>query len=546
MRGKVFGLLLAALAVAVGVSLFHLSGDPPGDGGPTPPKNGTATKDPGPDPDRVPEAPESSRGETGTTTRIELPEDVAVDHSEVLTIRGRVVEAGSGAPIDEAEVEILYPDGDEVSSATSGEDGRYEVAIEDGVPPALAFRCWADGYTIVSAEPRRVTREQRVMVVDFELASSFIVEGRVISAVDGTPVEGADVEIRSGLPLFEDDWDDGETDDSGYFRIEDIEDLPREGLDVVVEPIDHAPMVKRNLSLQPGQNVLRVDFTLYESITLVGVVTSRVNGQPIEDAMVSISSLDRDYEDDGEDEITDEDGSFELETDTLPLDGLYVLISADDHAAVRIDPVPAPDREGVIQLGTIALGPPVVVQGFVRNARNGAVVQGGDVYAFPVEAPGDEDSDYVDEELVDAQGRFELTLEYATPGAFDLIVESDGYEPSRQRVSVPAGAQMHQVQVDLEPVVILTGAVRRQVDNTPVPGAAVRVLTQGEEGDFSARTRADGRYRLELPASDLTRFSVVIESLGQRFLMGALTNPREGQFQLVKDFVVDVPARPGR
>lgn len=547
MGGKVFGLLLAALAVAVAVALFHLSGDPPSDAnGKKPPvTQGGEPTTPNQPPPKIKTGGSDPETTTPNVTRTELPDDVDVDHGATLKIRGRVTEMGTGEPIEDAEIEVLYPNGDDIAEGTSDANGQFEIMIEDGVPPVIAFRCWGDGYTVLGTVPRRVTRGQVEMTVDFELYGSYAIEGRVVSSRDGLPIEGADVEIRCAGALFQDDWDDAETDENGFFRIEDIEDLPREGIIVGVVPMDHAPMVKRDLSLKPGERVLRVDFGLYETLTITGKVVSKVTGLPIEDAMISVSSRDEEYEDDGEDEITEADGTFEMETDTLPLEGLYVVISAEDHAAVRIDPIPAPDASGRINVGQVALGGSVSIQGFVRNARNGTPVGGGDVYAYPVDAPGAEDSDYADEEIIDAQGRFEIRLEYATPDGFDLFVESDGFESAVQRVKVPPGALIHQVQVALEPVIVLRGTIFNKSNNQPVPGAMVRVLTQGDEDEeLTGRTRANGIYRVEIPNSeDLARFSIVVEAMGQRFLMGAVGSPAGGTFEVVRDFVIDVPAR---
>ena len=300
-----------------------------------------------------------------------------------------------------------------------------------------------------------------------------------------------------------------------------------------VDSSDHSPMIKRNLRVEPGQEVLRVDFQLWEELLITGTVMSSITGQPIEDAEISIASRDPEFIDDGEDELSDEDGTFEVPIDTLPYEDLFVLISAEDHAAVLIDPVPQPTRQGVIALGTIALGQSVTLRGVVRNGRTGAAVQGGDVYIYAATAPDRDDGDYVDTETIDSHGRFEAILEYCPAQGAEIFIDADGHEPTRMTLDIPQNVLQHEVVLDVEPIIMLRGTVRRKANNQPVPGAGVRVLVGAASSDEPfARCRADGSYRVALPAGDTTSYSVVIEAGGQRFPVGNLGRTPGGRNEL--------------
>lgn len=546
MNAKVFVLFLVLVAAVVGVAFVTFFDDEtPGDvgnldKGTETESTETVTKAPAVVPDRV--APVDRTGQTTPTRETAETGTPEFDPTGSLVVTGTVTDARSGVPIAAAEIVMVYPDGEEIESAESDEEGRYRLVVDEGIPSKVQFRCWADEYAIVPGQPMSVSKTARELTVDFVLHPWYRIEGRVVSARDGTPVEGADVEVRSLSPLFEDEWDDGETNEAGFYFIEDIEDLPREGIDVWIESTDHAPMVKKNLTIPPGTDVLRVDFVLWETLTVKGVVVSAANHQPIEDAEISAASPDPEFIDDGEDELSDEDGSFELELDSIPYEDIFVLVSADDHGAVRVADVPPPNAQGVIDIGTIALPGGTTIAGVVVNKKTGAPVRGGDLSIYALGAPDGEDGEYCDSELLESDGRFELELEYATPGRCEVFIEADDHFPLRTQIDIPPGVSRHDVRFEVEPVIRLRGVVRRKVDSSPVAGAKVRLLTSDEtQESLVGRAAADGTFVLELPSGEASRFGVVVEYIDKRFPFGKLPNPAPGSVDLFQDFVVDLP-----
>ncbi len=369
--------------------------------------------------------------------------------------------------------------------------------------------------------------------------------GRIIAAKDGAPIEGAEVEIRSTSALFEDDWDSSEeSTPNGEYKITDITDLPREGFDLFVTSSGHCPQVMKDLKVPDGQTELRVDFTLYETLTLKGVVVSAADNQPIEDASVYASSPDPDFEDDGTDEVTDENGAFSMELDSIPLDGMFVLATADAHAAVSIPAVPAPDRSGVIDLGRIALPAAPHLIGVVVDKATNQPIPGGEVSVYPFNAPQKDEGDFGVSETIDATGRFEMDLTSAPSDAAEILIEAKDCFPIRQRLNVPPGQAQIELRFEVERQIVLTGMVTRPGDQSPVAGARVRLITAADvtlEDELFSRTRPDGTYRIELPAGDVGRFAIVAEYGSKRVPIGKLTASEVGDYKIVRNFTMDVP-----
>lgn len=546
MSGKFFGFLLVVVVLVIGVAMVTMTGDSdlPSDPGSidTPTENtGSSTEgrpDSQPDIQPVPD---------GGSDTVEPQRETAVGVTEFdpdgdLTITGTVTSARDGAPVVEADVELLYQDGEIMETATTDDEGRYLIEVAEGIPPVVDLRAWGDGFATQSKRDFRISVAERNMTVDFQLRSWFTVEGRVTSAADGAPVADADVEIRALLPMFEDEWDDATTDENGYYRIEEIEDLPRVGFDLWVDSSDHVPMVRSDLAIPEDSDTLRVDFQLWPQLVLRGRVVSAATRQPLEDAEISVSSHDPEFIDDGEDEISDEDGTFELELDAVPYEDMFVLVSAEEHSGVVVRPVPPPDGGGNVNLGDIALPPLVQVSGTVVNRQTGRPVSGGDISAYAVGAPDRDEGDYCDSELIDELGRFQIDLEYTPPQMAEIYIEADDHFPLRQRIQLAANVSRHELRFEVDPVLVLKGVVKRKADGSAVAGARVRLLAPNEgEESMVGRTLADGRYRLDLPAGNTTQFGIVIEYGDKRFPIGQLNRPPAGQFSIQQDFEVDLP-----
>lgn len=141
-----------------------------------------------------------------------------------VSVRGRVVHAGSGYPIEGASVEVTDIDeSDTLAVLLSDRDGRFEIP---GIHPARQFLVVARRRGMAPAgivEPRADPDREIVL----ELGGGATLEGRVLRA-DDTPVPGAEIVVapRGGEPLLRDrpDLDDylvaAKANDQGTFRVE--------------------------------------------------------------------------------------------------------------------------------------------------------------------------------------------------------------------------------------------------------------------------------------------------------------------------------------
>ncbi len=551
MQGKLLVPVLVVVAAAIGAAIWTFSDSSSSEPETRPEVGKTDGSGFGPEkglkptpPDKLPKVPTTGNvGEAIQTTRDTVKPSV-FDPSGVLTVIGKVTSAATKQPVADAEVEVLYPNGDGIDSAMTEEDGTYRLAIEEGIPPVVAIRAKAEGFSAKVMADVKVDKETRDLTADFELPAAFAIVGRVISMKDGAAVEDAEIEVRSVSEMFEDDWDSDETDASGNYKIEDVTDLPRDKFDVIVESSGHSPQIKSGLSIPDGQNELRVDFQLWEAFTLKGVVTSAADGQPVADAQVFAASPDPNFEDDGTDDVTEEDGSFEVEVDAIPFDGMFVLVTSDDFAAVAVAPVPQPDRNGVIDLGRIALQPAPRLLGVVVDKASGLPIPGGEVSVYPFNAPLKDEGDFGTSESIDANGRFEMALTSSPLDTAEILIEAKDCFPVRQRLNIPVGQNQIELRFEVERQIVLSGLVTRPADQSPVAAARIRLLAAPGvllEDEPYTRTRPDGTYKIELPAGDVGRFAIVAEYGPKRVPIGRLNAGEVTNYSIVRNFTMDVP-----
>jgi hypothetical protein len=455
-----------------------------------------------------------------------------------LIVTGTVRSRSDSRPIAGADVEIYDDESEELESTVTDEAGRYRLEVAGGLPPTFEVKAAADGFSAARAVGSTGALEVMNVTLDIELGPTYTIEGHVVDAVTGAPVDECDVMVRSLDKSFNDYWDSATTDASGFYRIGPIENLPREGIDVFVEPLDHTPSLRTGLQLESGESKITVDFRLYPELVIHGKVATP-DGRPIEEATIAAVSRDPEFNELGEEEITDEDGSFELALSSTPFEGLYVLIYDVDHTGVLIDPLPQPDASGRIDLGLVNLEPPVTLRGTVVNARTGARVAGGDVTVFSSIFRERHESDYTDSEEIE-DGRFEVRLEHTPVGEAVVRIEAEGCDPYEQTLEIVRNSAELELSVEVEPTVVLDGYVTRVVDRTPVIGARVVVLTPSGVR-VHARSRADGYYKLELPPGtrfDQTHITVALGAM--TFKMGSVPQPPPGGFTVQQNLAIDV------
>lgn len=544
MNMKVFGFLIALVVIALGVASYSLFED---SSAPSPaPEVKTPTperQDPSPvTPPTLPPDPTPTEEATRDEVKID-PKDASFSPSGKLFVRGKILSRDTRQPIPAAEVIVHDDEGDAIEHGKSGDDGGYQVVVDGLVPPKVLVSAEADGFSAAFAAADVGPGETRTLTIDLELGAEFTIEGRVTNSLNGQPVEEASVEVRCLKGAFGDAFESEDTDQNGYYRIGPVTSLPREGIDVFVDPDgDFAPMLKTGLTIEPGQSKLVVDFVLYPNLKLRGRIASERDGRPIAEAMISALSVDPEYSDLGEDELTEEDGTFEFELSATPYEGLYALFTADGHGARVMKDFPQPANDGSIDLGTILLPQPITVNGVVVEKRTGLPVKGGDVAIYAASAPGGSEFDYTDNEIIDPQtGRFSITLQNTPFDDAEIEIDAVGCVRRKQPLLLQANVAEQEIRVEVEPNYVLTGRVTRQVDGSPVLGAIVRVYA-GRDRHFG-RAIADGTYRVEIPPqTDFSKSEVVVQWADKRFKIGPMPVPGAGSMEIRKDLVVDLPA----
>ena len=199
------------------------------------------------------------------------------------SLRGRVVDATSGAPLRDADVTISQDKADTMRSAATDADGRYEFqGLPDGSYRVTAAKSGFDGLTYGERPPVRdetlveVGGGRGVPVIDLRLQRQCALAGRVVDEL-GEPVSRAEVAIQR-----RDERDDGTpypieegntwTNDLGQFRIpglsagqyflvaglptlvpDDVEDGERAKRVATYYPGTTEPAAAQPIRLAPGQ-----------------------------------------------------------------------------------------------------------------------------------------------------------------------------------------------------------------------------------------------------------------------------------------------------
>ena len=199
------------------------------------------------------------------------------------SLRGRVVDATSGAPLRDADVTISQDKADTMRSAATDADGRYEFQdLPDGSYRVTAAKSGFDRLTYGERPPVRdetlveVGGGRGVPVIDLRLQRQCALAGRVVDEL-GEPVSRAEVAIQR-----RDERDDGTpypieegntwTNDLGQFRIpglsagqyflvaglptlvpDDVEDGERAKRVATYYPGTTEPAAAQPIRLAPGQ-----------------------------------------------------------------------------------------------------------------------------------------------------------------------------------------------------------------------------------------------------------------------------------------------------
>ncbi len=458
-----------------------------------------------------------------TVGRVRLPGPSALDLriGGGVTVKGRVVDDGTGEPIAGAAVCVEIRQGGTRFSglgiATTAADGTFLVA---DLPPGdigVALTVVREGYLrsppwARSNEMERGTvaagtvweREIRLVAgVDPPLGPAReekplgppgSVEGTVVDAA-GAPAAGAGLSIWSAArpsgPSLE-----AVADAEGRFRVTDV---PATKGSVYARPMGTGLGGSAGFTLTDGQALSGLVVRMRAAGSLRGTVR-RADGAPATGAVLwwINGSFAGDVRAHAETLVSDDratavaaDGAFLVEN-CAP--GTYLLMAEAEGCSMAVSPylelAEGEQREGV----ELVLESTLPLAGRVEDG-DGRPVAGAHVSANAVEDRGAPAGVVA---VTDGTGRFAASG--FRPGPQAIVVEAEGF--TKGEVEAPAGDE--QVVVRVERVFALAGRVIEKGAGGPLAGVPVRASPEPRgdgrpppRGNWETATRPDGTFRIE-------------------------------------------------
>ncbi|MSR48351.1 MAG: carboxypeptidase regulatory-like domain-containing protein [Planctomycetes bacterium] len=502
---------------------------------------------------------EEANGVGAVPTAIGAPENTTLRPDRSLVIRGSVVAADGGAPLEGATVTARDLTGGGLGDADADESGRYEIVIDGGVPAVVLLLAECDEFG-PALESLAVAPDAVEASAHFGLDRGFSLR-LLVHDEAGRPIDRAAVVLGASTRWFADDWQDGETGPDGAFELDDVVDLPRHGLRLTVRADGFAPRRFAPLEVAAGSRFLQLDCELRSERALAGVVVDAATGAPLPTAQVELAALgeeldgefggeaggaaagegDREFESDGADAACDREGRFSVESGGLPEELSALLVVAPGFRTARVDRPWSRLAAGESAL-RIGLTPVAVWSGRVVDAATGTAIDRADVMVRAALLAASVAELFEDSGQTGADGRFELRLESAPSGApLELFIEAPGY--SAWLRAIDAGAALDpDFTAKLDPAVIVDGRVLRAADDSPFCGAIVRAVDDRPRLDragmvsraaatiATAKSGADGSFRLELPVTARNNgdIALVVEYARRRHPLGRLALPLAG------------------
>jgi hypothetical protein len=389
---------------------------------------------------------------------------VAPEDPDSATLRGRVVERGSGRPV--AQAEVLIADYGVSVTARSDEDGRFVARVKSGEYHLLARRG-----TLIGVAPGLILAaagsENPALTVEVDPGRS--VAGRVSFA--GAP---AAARIRVLGDVFERGPHEialAEVDRSGSYNVGGL--LP--GHYVVIAESRGVAQVERRIEIA-GDDLAGIDFALAVGALVRGRVVTNT-GAPVAGVKIEASSSTGGRLDEFE-ATTLADGSFRIEA--LPAGPFTLSAQTAGQGRGEIDVEIAAGGNHEVK---IVLDEGAVATGKVRFAdgrpASGATVEAGGQTCQTVAGP---------------DGSFRLVG--LRPGTSVLFARANGQRSSLYDVELLRGEKSPAIELVLDDAGHFIEGVVLGPDEKPVSGATVTATLYGHESR-TARSGADGRFFLE-------------------------------------------------
>lgn len=413
---------------------------------------------------------------------------------------GTVTSAADGTPIEGVDLNVY----DGVTSApvdtpTDNTDylGRYSVALAPGLYQ-VDFRPPGGGPFL----PLRFANETIAgdMRLDAALPAGLRLTGRVLRALDGTPVVDTDIDVNDPLTVpFFTPFDN--TGPDGRFV---VTVRAGTGYSVDIEPTDtFAPRRIQPVDVLSDWTDLG-DILLEDGVEVSGRVLRRSDRSPVPDANTiyreALGGL-----------------TFTTADHTGP-DGVFRVWIPEGDYAVEVDPgtaVPlAPQRiqpvaaalPGPVDLGDILLDDATLVTGRVVEAGTGAPLTGIDLDVNDASLG----SLFLRHDKTAADGTFAMRV---VPGSYLLDLEPPAGDPhvGRNLDVVLAMPSTDLGTMELAAGAFVRGRALRAADSTPVAGVDVDVNDPVLGRLFTPHDKTDTQGRFEVVAPVRAGYSVDLE-----------------------------------
>lgn len=418
----------------------------------------------------------SATGKTGMRMRIDSrdphasPDKLELELGACDAALSGTIRDASGGPIAKARVRRIAM-GKEVvlhgSSATSDDNGAYELCVNARWPGWVAVEVSADGYAALvfrRVVPGRIT-------ADFALVPEAVIAGRVVRDDNGEPIANAYVHApgtddspgRAAL-----------TDANGRFRLERL----AAGRHAVLARADGMAAGTAVVLVGVGQTSAEIEIRLEAGSTLRGRVVD--GDKPISGARVAVISSALVAPDANTQAVTQADGTF--------------VIAGVARGDVRFTAFPyevkSPETFHVSKADHSGITIEVSARGSITGTavRNKKPVPMASIY---VSGPND---DELGDVTADANGRFAVHGLRPGPWRVDASDDSIGAFGRAPGTVIIEGNETKDVTIDIPFAASISGRV---IDQTGAPVGGVGVMWRHASSDDAGitSTRSDGTYR---------------------------------------------------
>ena len=376
----------------------------------------------------------------------------------------------------------------EQTIALTSDSSPLQFVVQSGRDGSFAFRNVPAGiYTVTVAgylpEPAAQVEVPRASPIHLTVKVGASITGRIVSAADDAPVQGA---IVSALDSMQPRNFSASADADGRYL---LSGLPVGTYEIQVLTDAFAPPPRQLITIVADETV-PLSLSLLPGGSLAGTIRNS-NGNVVTAALVQAFLVNGNP---GGSALSDTQGRFLI---TGLAEGAYhVLASAATSGVAYVSNVPVPFAAGSLNL-TLAAAASVSVT--VKDARTGAVVPGA---AVAIDSLTGEQVP----SLTDATGRFALLN--IPPGPQNLVVSADSYLTALKAVTLTAGNSTS-VEVRLRPAGSISGRVFGAAGapmgaievSLASPNGATATVATSAQGEFTFTNLPDGIYELAVASS---------------------------------------------